>query len=465
MDAHRRRPVKPALLPTPRGKRFLPYQEESVAYALARESTLIADEPGLGKTIEVAGFLNASPEISSVLVVCPASLRINWLRELEGWCVPERQIGIVSQSGVPITDVVIASYDALSQWTLQLHKRAPWDLLVLDEAHYVKNYNSQRTKLVKRLKARCKRTLALTGTPVENRPIELYTLVKMLAPEAWPESWVEFGQRYAAAKKISVPVRKPGRSVTYRQIWDMSGHSNEAELAERLRASCMVRHKKADVLKDLPAKRRQIIEIPANGAKQKIEEEWGGYRELTGLNHFSYEFVVNQLESLAPPDFETISRLRALVALEKVAAVAMHVADLIEGGTEKVVVFAHHRAVIAELADALEEYGVVTLCGEMSAEARQASVDAFQTDPAARVFLGSITAAGVGITLTAASVVVFAELDWVPGRVTQAEDRCHRVGQRDSVLAQHLVLQGSLDAHMVKMLVAKQEVIDRIVDP
>lgn len=452
------------MLPTPRGKRFLPYQEESVAYALARESTLIADEPGLGKTIEVAGFLNASPEISSVLVVCPASLRINWLRELEGWCVPERQIGIVSQSGVPITDVVIASYDALSQWTLQLHKRAPWDLLVLDEAHYVKNYNSQRTKLVKRLKARCKRTLALTGTPVENRPIELYTLLKMLAPEAWPESWIEFGQRYSAAKKISVPVRKPGQAVKYRQIWDMSGHSNEVELAKRLRSSCMIRHRKSDVLKDLPAKRRQIIEIPANGAKQKIEDEWIGLAHIDPFRT-RYEDIVDQLENLAPPEFEIMSRLRATVALEKVPAVAMHVADLLKGGAGKVVVFAHHRAVIAELADALEEYGVVTLCGEMSTEARQASVDAFQTDPAARVFLGSITAAGVGITLTAASVVVFAELDWVPGRVTQAEDRCHRVGQRDSVLAQHLVLQGSLDAHMVKMLVAKQEVIDRIVDP
>jgi SWI/SNF-related matrix-associated actin-dependent regulator 1 of chromatin subfamily A len=455
------------LIPSPPGKTFLPYQLESIAYALARKSALIADEPGLGKTIEAAGYLNASPEIESVLVVCPASLRINWLRELEAWCEPARSIGIVSASGVPLTDVVVASYDALSQWILQFHKRAPWNLMILDEAQYIKNHKAIRARLAKRLTARSSRVLALTGTPVENRPIELYSLLQILDREGWPETWIEYGKRYCDGRMISVPGKRIlGKSKTWRTVWDMSGTSNTDELADRLRKSCMVRHRKEDVLKDLPPKCRQIVELPQNGSAPAVFAEWRGAREILGSGAAEdYNTAVARLESLETPEFEKLSKLRAAVALEKVPAVAAHVRDLLDGGCAKVVVFAHHRAVVAELQTELLEYGPALLHGEMAPTDRQASVDRFQTDPETRVFIGSITAAGVGITLTAASVVVFAELDWVPGRVTQAEDRCHRISQRDSVLVQHLVLQGSLDAHMVKMLVEKQMVIDRIVDP
>lgn len=131
--------------------------------------------------------------------------------------------------------------------------------------------------------------------------------------------------------------------------------------------------------------------------------------------------------------------------------------------SSKVVIFVHHHDVVAALA---QEFGdsCVTLTGEDSIEKRQIAVDRFQTDPTCRVFIGSLKAAGVGITLTAAHHVVFGELDWVPGNMSQAEDRCHRIGQKDNVLVQHLVLEGSLDSRMARVLIEKQAVIDAALD-
>jgi SWI/SNF-related matrix-associated actin-dependent regulator 1 of chromatin subfamily A len=143
--------------------------------------------------------------------------------------------------------------------------------------------------------------------------------------------------------------------------------------------------------------------------------------------------------------------------------VAEHVLGLLDS-VDKVVVMAHHHDVVDILTEALAEYGVVSLTGRDNQADRQTSIDRFQDHPEVRVFVGSIQAAGIGITLTAASTVVFAELDWVPGNMSQAEDRCHRIGQTDSVLVQHVVLDGSIDARLAKTLVEKQAVITMAID-
>lgn len=443
-------------IPSPEGLEYLPYQKVGISFALGREHTLIADEMGLGKTVESLGVVNADPSASQVLVVCPASLKLNWLREAERWLCGERTVGVAGKTFPAEADIVIINYDILAKWSAKL--RRTWDVLIVDECHYVKNKKAKRSKRLYALKAR--RRLFLTGTPVLNRPAELWAAVSYLAPEEFPSFWA-FAKRYC----------KPHKG---RYGWDFNGSANLAELHERLCGTIMIRRTKADVLDDLPPKRRQVIELASDHLAGLIQVEESAWREherrLARLRRLTRaprgrEVSEEELRSLREgvnASFGELAKLRQVTALAKVPLVVEHLRTILDD-VQKVVVFAHHRAVIAELAAPFEE-AAVTLTGGDGIEARQAAVDRFQEDDSCRVFVGSIMAAGLGLTLTAASHVVFAELAWVPAHLTQAEDRTHRIGQTGSVLVQHLVLQDSLDARMVGTLLGKQDLIDRVVD-
>lgn len=443
-------------IPVPEGLAYLPYQRVGIAFALGREHTLIADEMGLGKTMESLGVLNADPSATKVLIVCPASLKLNWLRESERWLVEERRIGVAGKTFPDEADVVIINYDILAKWAKKL--RRAWDVLIVDECHYVKNKKAKRSKRLYAIEAR--RKLFLTGTPVLNRPAELWAAVSFLAPDEFPNFWA-FAKRYCTPHKN-------------RYGWDFSGSANLGELHDRLCSTIMIRRTKADVLDDLPPKRRQVIELASDhlaGLIRVEDEAWHEHeRRLTKLRRITRaprgrevsEEELKHLREGVNASFGELAKLRQVTALAKVPLVVAHLRDVLED-VPKVVVFAHHRAVVAELAEPFGD-AAVTLTGADGIEDRQAAVDRFQTDETCRVFVGSITAAGLGLTLTAASHVLFAELTWVPAHLTQAEDRTHRIGQTDSVLVQHLVLQDSLDARMVGTLLQKQHVIDRVVD-
>ena len=443
-------------IPSPEGLEYLPYQRVAVSFALGREHTLIADEMGLGKTVESLGVVNADPSASQVLVVCPASLKLNWLREAERWLCGERTVGVAGKTFPEAVDIVIINYDILAKWAAKL--RRTWDVLIVDECHYVKNKKAKRSKRLYAIQAH--RKLFLTGTPVLNRPAELWAAVSYLAPEEFPSFWA-FAKRYC----------KPHKG---RYGWDFGGAANLAELHERLCGTIMIRRTKADVLDDLPPKRRQVIELASDHLAGLIQVEESAWREherrLARLRRLTRaprgrEVSEEELRSLREgvnASFGELAKLRQVTALAKVPLVVDHLRTVLDD-VQKVVVFAHHRAVIAELAAPFEE-AAVTLTGADGIEARQAAVDRFQEDDSCRVFVGSIMAAGLGLTLTAASHVVFAELAWVPAHLTQAEDRTHRIGQTGSVLVQHLVLQDSLDARMVGTLLGKQDLIDRVVD-
>lgn len=443
-------------LPCPEGLEYLPYQRVAISFALAREHTLIADEMGLGKTVEALGVVNADPSAARVLVVCPASLKLNWLREAERWLCGERSVGVAGKTFPEDADVVIINYDILAKWAAEL--RCTWDVLIVDECHYVKNKKAKRSKRLYALEAR--RRLFLTGTPVLNRPAELWAAVSYLAPEEFPSFWA-FAKRYC----------KPQKG---RYGWDFGGAANLAELHDRLCGTIMIRRTKADVLDDLPPKRRQVLELASDHLAGLIRVEDSAWREhekrLARLRRLTRaprgrevsEEELRRLREGVNASFGELAKLRQATALAKVPLVVDHLRNILDD-VQKVVVFAHHRAVIAELAAPFEE-AAVTLTGTDGVEARQAAVDRFQEDDSCRVFVGSIMAAGLGLTLTAASHVVFAELTWVPAHLTQAEDRTHRIGQSSSVLVQHLVLQDSLDARMVGTLLGKQDLIDRIVD-
>jgi SWI/SNF-related matrix-associated actin-dependent regulator 1 of chromatin subfamily A len=464
-------------IPAPEGLAYLPYQRAGIAWAASRPASLIADEMGLGKTIQAVGVINASPDAKRILVICPASLRLNWARELSKWLVTPRAICVIESGKTkwPASpEIVIVNYDLLKKFRKEL-RLAQWCIVIADECHAIKNSKAQRTKEIVGYRPKDKdkegwsaipaaRRIFLTGTPIVNRPVELWPIINFLDPGSW-RNFFSYAKQYCGAVHNGFG-------------WDFGGASNLQELQDRLRETVMVRRLKADVLTELPPKRRQVLPVPANGAEACIAAERAAEaRHEQALiaaqvaaqlakaaeSDADYDAAVAKLRDLSNAAFAEISQMRHDTALAKAPYVVEHVL----AASGKVVVFAHHRDVIQALRDGLEAEhprSVVTLTGEDSMQSRQDAVDRFQSDEECRYFIGSIRAAGVGLTLTASSHVVFGELDWTPGAMSQAEDRCHRIGQTNSVLIQHIVLDGSIDARLANTLVSKQTVIDCALD-
>jgi len=401
---------------------------------------------------------------------------LNWEREASKWLVGGQSIETVLTGKEDCkADVIIINYERVKGPIFQMLMSRTWDLLIVDEAHYVKNSGAQRTKLVmgtwdksrgaiEGLADKATRQVFLTGTPITNRPKELHTILAKLDSRQFG-NFMRFAKRYCGAYHNGYG-------------WDFNGSSNLEELQTRLRANFMVRRLKSEVQKEIPSKIRQLIPFMPNGMTQLVKQEQSAFdgtgqlsfddaqtdielAEASG-DHDAYNAAVAQLDSLIKVAFETMSKQRKALAVKKIPAVLAHCDDVLES-VNKVVIFAHHHDVLDAIA---EHYGdsAVILDGRTPIEVRQANIDRFQSDKDCRVFIGSIKAAGVGITLTAASHVIFAELSWVPADLSQAEDRCHRIGQTDTVTVQHLVVDGSLDARLAAVLMYKQGIIDNALD-
>ena len=454
--------------PCPEGLEYMPFQVAGIAYALgtACGNALLADEMGLGKTVEALGVLNAKP-VDHVLVICPATIKRNWAKEGARWLVKPlpirmwdagREFPHPAAPGLHIInyDIIARHVDALSA--------VDWDTVILDESHRIKNGAAKRTSAAIAIAKRANRVLCLTGTPLLNRPDELWTTVHLLDPQTWASASY-YMKRYCAAHNS-----KYG--------WNTKGHSNLEELNQKLRASVMIRRLKRDVLVELPAKRRQLVELdPAKygavlAAEQKLTSETKTRvvelkAHLEKLNPdkaaAEYKAATKQLNDLTFASFSEIAKVRHETALAKVQDV-VHFAEDALTSEAKLLIYAHHRDVVESIRRLLVKYNPVVLTGETKQEDRSVIVDKFQTDESVRVFIGSTTAAGVGITLTATSTVIFAELDWTPANLNQAEDRSHRIGQSNPVNVYHLLVDGSIDARMAQLVVQKQEVIDQAID-
>lgn len=448
-------------LRAPKRLDYMPFQKAGIAYALSRKDTLIADEMGLGKTVQAIGVVNNAPHIKTVVVVCPASLKLNWAKEFEKWCVRKPFIRVLAPKGdlqtigdpfIAQTSVMIANYEIIEKISSTLPEKI--DLLVADEAHYIKNKHTKRADALRKLAVKSEKKIFLTGTPILNRPIEIWNILDTLQPTSWG-SEEAFGIRYADGHKKHVGNGKV--------IWNFKGASNLDELHEKLRRNIMVRRMKSDVLSDLPDKVRQIVPLDVNYKESgknaqrtaRLKKIW--QKAERANSDKAYKDAISDLDSEFKVDFEDIARVRHEIAQKKAPHVTQFVKDMLEN-IDKVVVFAHHKDVVEHLAKSLKEFGVVTLTGNDSLNQKQKAVEAFQKDPNIRVFIGNILAAGTGHTLTAAQHVVFAELDWVPGNVKQAEDRCHRIGQTDTVFVYHLVVDNSLDVILASTIVAKMEI-------
>jgi len=465
-------------VPCPKGLDLLPYQIAGVAYAMGRRRTLIADEMGLGKTVQAIGVRNLMAPDATCLVICPASLRLNWREEWRRWTVHDDRLHVVDTQRDPPGEcnVVIANYDRMKGSLLAHLASRVWSLLVVDEAHALKTPTAKRTMAVlgaedrrdmatPALVDRAERVLLLTGTPMLNRPFELYGLLRALDGSMWPSRF-RFAQRYCAAKQVSI-----GRG---KLAWDYSGASNLDELGQRMRATVMVRRRKADVLTELPPKRRQLIVLPApDKASQALRAEREAWAlEQTGVDaglperwdDATYAQRVDMMSGTLAAALGAIAKQRQAVAVRKVPAVVEHALIAMEE-VDRVIVWTHHHEVTDALAAGLCDAGVERVLvadGRSHPEERQDLVATFQERKTVRtVAVLGIHAMGVGLTLTRGAYVIFAELDWVPALITQAEDRCHRIGQSEPVLVQHLVMDGSVDAVLVRMLLRKQAIADK----
>jgi SWI/SNF-related matrix-associated actin-dependent regulator 1 of chromatin subfamily A len=438
-------------IPAPPGREYFPFQKAGIVYALSRRATLIGDEMGLGKTIQALGVINADPSLKSVLVVCPATLLANWRQEAERWLVRPFKFHVCEDNSAPPADagMVIVSYGRLAG-PLRAHLlERPWELLVADEAHYVKNADARRTRALfgtrfePGILKQARRILFLTGTPILNHPSELLTLVRALDPVTFTSEKVPSG--FDAFQRL-------------------------------LRETVLVRRLKSEVLPELPPKRRSVIVLPRQVAQEAVSEErrvllhhaqeirtFAEALAATVGDPSAYAEAARRLSQARIEAQGGIFRARHLVALAKLPAVLQHCDALLEDGVQKVVIWAHHRDVIESISD---HFGAsaVALTGETSLPDRGTLVRRFQSDPNCHVFVGSMRTAGQGITLTAADHIVFAELDWTPAILAQAEDRCHRIGQRESLLIQHLVVDDSIDAHLVRKIVQKQAMIRQALD-
>lgn len=451
-------------IPRPVGLEYMGFQKAGIAYARERAHCLIADEMGLGKTVQALGLINIESP-SSVLIVCPASLKINWAREAKKWLVDDYEIQIsngVFSTTNSLKKIIICNYDILSKHSETI-KVQTWDLVIYDESHYLKNSKAIRTQVG--LSIPSKKKLFLTGTPVMNRPIELHPVLRAAGVD-FAQNWYRYVERYCAGRKT-------------RWGWETSGSSNTAELGEKLREKIMVRREKSQVLTELPEKIRQIITLPTNGASSEITAEkkaWTDYEQHTAAaraklaemrrqgkkaDDVDYKKAVEEMRS-ASAEFGEITKLRHATALKKVDYVVDAAVETV-ASSGCCIVFAHHRDVLDGIVAGLRVAGLTAeaVSGETAIEERQRIVDDFQAGKI-QVFVGSIMACGVGLTLTRTSNVIFAELEWTPSAIAQAEDRAHRIGQKNSVLVQLLVFDGSIDALLAKKIVEKEEIIDSI---
>ncbi len=426
---------------------LFPHQVEGVAFLLGRRRAILADDMGLGKTRQaIVALREAEPE-GPYLVVCPASVKRNWEREIR-LALPDARVHVVGPDPVPAPGTVgwvVANYDLLRRNIDALLAHA-WAGLVFDEAHYVKNHDSQRSRLGRKLVERAGEAViyALTGTPLTNRPRDLFPLLQLVR-HPMSRSFLSFAKRYCAA---------------YRNDWGWvtDGASNLEELRTQLHG-VMVRRTKDEVL-DLPPKVRTWLEVDV--------PEGTARREMRAVLR---RLIRNDAGAESEPRFGMDGRMALLAELTKArfriaGAKTERTIEFVEGAVaqgEKVLVFSCFDEPVRRV---LEHFGdaAVSITGATPSGKRQGIVDRFQGDDAVRVLVANIQAGGVGLNLTAARQVVFNDLDWVPASHWQAEDRAYRIGQTGTVNVTYMLARGTVDEFVARALSVKASLVDAVVE-
>jgi SWI/SNF-related matrix-associated actin-dependent regulator 1 of chromatin subfamily A len=426
---------------------LLPFQDPSIRYALARNRSYLALDPGLGKGVITAVIIRTLGK--RAVVICPPALALNVQAELQKWTgqwvlilESGRDLELCATSNILVVpDSIIHRLEVCEELEMAGLEDS---VLIVDEAHRYSNSNAKRTEALlgkaddtndRGITEYFEKIVLLSGTPLRSRSMELYSVLSKLAPETIDfKNRFQYGLRYCNAYQNGFG-------------WDFSGDSNTEELFENVKRVFMHRVRKADVLPDLPPKTEEMVllgeDLPA--VVSKLDRGM--------LKRFSPEDLMGHL---APN--EQISTYRKELGKAKVKPALAYLRELLDGSDEKILVFAVHKEVVAELAKGLATHHPFVVTGDTGKKTRQEYVEEFQRNPTRRVFVGNIEAAGVGFTLTAATRVVIVEPTWVPAENEQAADPAHRIGQTEPVFVQYLVFKNSIDRAVIETNLRKRTI-------
>ena len=419
---------------------LMSHQEEAVKRLVVNRRFILADDMGLGKTTAtVVGALETGSK--KVLVICPASLKINWQREISNYT--DRSISIIDGKKWEDADFIIINFDIIKNFHDVTNKdesiilKSKFDLVIIDEAHYIQNTQAQRTKLINDFVKIVDRLWLLTGTPITSRPINYFNLLNLIqSPVA--SNWMAYVKRYCNGFQF-----KAGK----RRIWNVSGASNLDELRERTQRQ-VLRRLKENIL-DLPEKIITPVYL-----RLKSKE----YEELMG-EYYDWYDKSGEADSLTL-QFSKLTKVRQVIANEKINATIELIESVLEQD-KKVIVFTNFTNSLELI---LEKFGkqAVRVDGSCSQKERQLAVDEFQNNEKIKVFVGNIKAAGVGLTLTAGEVVIMNDLSFLPSDHSQAEDRAYRIGQKNSVLVYYPIFDNTIEGIVYDILQKKKNIFETI---
>jgi len=439
------------------------HQKDGVKFLRKHKRAILADEMGLGKTRQaiVAADEDTKDLTGIRVVICPASLKINWKREIEE--VSEQPVQII-ESG-PERDIlpvgwVVINYDMLGKYKdqlMELKKNGYILAAIPDEAHYIKGAKTIRAKIALELMKGLERVYILTGTPIMNRPAELYNmLVAIDHPLGRYGKKTFFFKRYCG-REMRVIVKKDGRVIRF---WDDSGATNLPELRALIK-DYILRRTKNEVL-DLPEKIISVEMVELNREWKKVyDEAWDTYLAWVEQNPEGKD-VENIMSAQGLIELLKLKQVCSQAKIDRIVSDVKNAVDQ----DNKVIIFSQFTDTINMLKERFQEESIpsVSLTGQDDMNARQASVDSFQNDEATKIFIANIKAGGVGLNLTAASQVIFADMEWSPALHEQATDRAHRIGQTGTVNAYYYVVSDTIEEDIVEILQQKLQTIQAIVE-
>ena len=466
-------------------KNLYRFQKQGIIFGIKKFSRLlIADEMGVGKTVQAIGLSCLYQKDWPVLVICPSSLKFAWRDEINLWLsdiLEKDDVQVIrhSKNGFKLDKkYYIISYD-LSVRMIDKIIEKKFNYIIADEAHYLKSKSAKRTMCLTPILQRSKRVVLLTGTPILAKPMEIYPLLHILRPDKF-KGFKEFGTRYCDPKMLPYG------------LIDWSGSSNSRELNSILNR-LMIRRLKKDVLSQLPPKKRQKIEIATDSkvikklkifmekSSKKFEELLGTQIELDKLGIDLNELNPDkekeknteknkENKDISEEKEDTIlnkfNKAYSMTGEAKLPGIKDYVNYLVDNSC-KFLIFAHHTEVLDAIEDEIiqDKIGYIRIDGKVQIEKRQELVNKFQTDEECLVAILSITACATGLTLTKASTVVFAELHFTPSIMIQAEDRAHRIGQDAGCVNIHyLVGEDTLDVLLFRKLNEKQNIVSTTLD-
>ena len=428
----------------PDGCELYPFQYVGVAFVEAADGrAMIGDEMGIGKTMQAIAYSVLHPEQWPVLVVCPANVKYNWMNELNKW-VPDASVCVLKNGKSVLEDAnfTIINYDLMNKRKDELLTMG-YNLVILDESHYIKNSKAQRTIATIAVAKQSKGLICLTGTPITNRPSEWFTNLNLLRPN-------QFGNFFAFAKRYcDAQQNKWG--------WNFDGASNLAELNQYAR-DFMVRRLLEEVMPEMPPLVESFVPVKLR------DDEWKSYQELVASWKEQYEYFLDHPPMPAGFVLNMLTELRHECGRLKSKFAAEYIMDYVQQTGKQIVVFTHHRDVMDSIASQLTDISYGIIRGGVSADIRTTLVKEFQNG-GLKLLLCATVAAKEGITLTNADTVVFVEREWVPGWESQAAHRIRRIGQTSTHCHQvFLSVEGSIDQHFDAVVRSKAAVVKAVLD-